>query len=318
MTSLNANQVRRILYEALEVWSKHSKLNFQEVVEYDSADIQVMFAKQKHGDGYDFDGPGNVLAHAFYPGTQRGGDAHFDEEEQWNIDDRTIEGYATSLKNVAVHEFGHSLGLGHSSVQGAVMFPWYFGFRDGDLPEDDRLAIQTLYGVRDGSKQWGPNPRRHHFTKPTIKTTTTRPPTTRRYYSNRRVEIITRKPDYEYQTRNPNKPRYYPSEVTTQKTSTNHHQHRHHHHHHNNHNNNNNNPSHKPQTCDTTYDAITIIRGEIFIFKGRFLWRISSNGLVPGYPHEINKMWRELPSNLTHVDSVYENKKRQIVFFIGE
>lgn len=77
-----------------------------------------MFAKQKHGDGYDFDGPGNVLAHAFYPGTLRGGDAHFDEEEPWHLDDRTIESHRTSLKNVAIHEFGHSLGLGHSSVQG--------------------------------------------------------------------------------------------------------------------------------------------------------------------------------------------------------
>lgn len=197
------------------------------------------------------------------------------------------------------------------------MFPWYFGFRDGDLPEDDRLAIQSLYGVRDGSKQWGPNPRRHHFTQPTTKTTTTTTTwrTPRRYNTHRRVDV-TRRPYYEYSTRSPYKPRYYPSDVTPTKSTSlpTRHSHRHHHHHHQY--DNELNP--KPDTCDTAYDAITIIRGEIFIFKGRYLWRIGQEGLIPGYPHEINKMWRELPRDLTKIDTVYENKKRQIVFFIGK
>lgn len=61
-----------------------------------------------------------------------------------------------------------------------------------------------------------------------------------------------------------------------------------------------------------------MIRGEIFIFKNRYLWRIGNEGLLPGYPHEIMKMWNELPTTLTHIDTVYENKRRQIVFFIGE
>lgn len=41
---LSVGQTRRILHEALDVWSKNSKLNFQEVYS-DEADIQVMFAK---------------------------------------------------------------------------------------------------------------------------------------------------------------------------------------------------------------------------------------------------------------------------------
>lgn len=279
--------------------------------------LQTLLRKH-HGDGYDFDGPGNILAHAFYPGSGRGGDAHFDIDEDWQLDDRSVEHHGTSLKNVAVHEFGHSLGLGHSSVQGAVMFPWYHGYRgDGDLPEDDRIAIQQIYGARDGARQWGPNsdsnPRRQTTRRTTTQptTTTTKRYNTRRYYSDRRQnESNGRRNSFDtnYPPRYPERPRYYPSvptksSTTTEPTTRYHHHNRHH-------------P--KPDTCNTSYDAITMIRGEIFIFKGRYLWRIGADGLLDGYPHEITKMWNELPRLLTHVDTVYENKRRQIVFFIGE
>lgn len=53
----------------------------------------------------------------------------------------------TSLFAVAAHEFGHSLGLSHSSVSGALMYPWYQGLKANfELPDDDREAIQRLYG----------------------------------------------------------------------------------------------------------------------------------------------------------------------------
>lgn len=53
----------------------------------------------------------------------------------------------TSLYTVAAHEFGHSLGLAHSSVPSSLMYPWYHGLKpDSELSDDDRFGIQILYG----------------------------------------------------------------------------------------------------------------------------------------------------------------------------
>lgn len=48
---------------------------------------------------------------------------------------------------VAVHEFGHALGLNHASIEEAIMFERY----DNDfkrLHRDDIKGIQAMYGKK--------------------------------------------------------------------------------------------------------------------------------------------------------------------------
>ena len=89
---------------------------------------------------YPFDNSDRVLAHAYFP---KDGRAHFDEDETFTHG--TSSGF--NLLLVAVHEFGHSLGLRHSNVEEAIMYPYYTGYvPDMKLHPDDIVGIQYLYG----------------------------------------------------------------------------------------------------------------------------------------------------------------------------
>ncbi|XP_077200331.1 interstitial collagenase-like isoform X2 [Paroedura picta] len=135
--------VEDAIERAWKVWSVVTPLTFTKT-SADSADILISFLAGYHrSNPYDrgFDGNGGELAHAFYPAY--GGDAHFDEDENWTKD---LKG--TNLFLVAAHEFGHALGLGHSSIWGTLMYPIYVpsdpqNFR---LHEEDISRIQYLYG----------------------------------------------------------------------------------------------------------------------------------------------------------------------------
>ncbi|KAM8961366.1 matrix metalloproteinase-25 [Pelodytes ibericus] len=145
--SLTQDSTRTLIGSALQAWGRETQLSFFETP--GPADLRVGFLGGSHGDGYPFDGPGGTLGHAFFPGVgPSAGETHMDADEQWTYNDAADRG--TDLFAVAVHEFGHSLGLSHSSSQESIMKPYYQGtvgdHRTYRLPEDDVDAIQTLYG----------------------------------------------------------------------------------------------------------------------------------------------------------------------------
>ncbi|NXX75658.1 MMP7 protein, partial [Urocolius indicus] len=139
---LPPRKVEDAIKRAFMVWSDVTPLRFQRISR-GTADIMIAFARHEHGDGSPFDGRGNTLAHAFAPGEGLGGDAHFDDDEWWSETNREV-----NLFLVAAHEFGHSLGLAHSNVHGALMYPVYSYVNPATfrLSEDDKRGIQKLYG----------------------------------------------------------------------------------------------------------------------------------------------------------------------------
>jgi len=133
-------EIRRALAE----WSRVASVTF---VPGASATanraINIFFANGENGDGYPFDGRGNVLAHTFYPAAPNpeplAGDMHLDEAEPWRV------GSNVDLYSVALHELGHALGLGHSDKPGAVMYPYYHSATS--LTAEDVSAILSLYAA---------------------------------------------------------------------------------------------------------------------------------------------------------------------------
>ena len=127
---------------AWEVWSSVTELRFEQR-RSGKVHVDIRFEDGEHGDGDSFDGLGGTLAHAFFPVYR--GDVHFDDSEHWTM--KTLAG--TNLLQTAAHEFGHSLGLSHSTEYQALMAPFYRGYQtELSLAEDDVTAVQALYGKK--------------------------------------------------------------------------------------------------------------------------------------------------------------------------
>ncbi|KAE8694152.1 Eukaryotic aspartyl protease family protein [Hibiscus syriacus] len=139
---ISVRRLRPIITRALQKWAVVSDFTFREVRFFSRSDVVLGFHRRGHGDNYPFDGPGNVLAHAFAP---QYGKLHFDADENWSSNNLTRFNQI-DLESVSIHELGHILGLGHSRDPDAIMYAYYMpGSIKRDLSQDDIDGIRALY-----------------------------------------------------------------------------------------------------------------------------------------------------------------------------
>ncbi|XP_063921209.1 72 kDa type IV collagenase-like [Zophobas morio] len=311
---LGEDSVTKNIQLALDTWGKYGHLRFQKAATPD-ADIIVAFGSSYHGDRYPFDGPGNILAHAFFPNEDQGfgGDIHFDADEEWKDGWKEEDEEGMDFLTVAVHELGHSLGLSHSIDLNSVMFPYYRRNEIGGLPQlgyDDILGMYELYIRRnikddnyipttdDGGFETtttSSTSRTTHDPSTTSETsteTTTEPQYTTNFGNDNSTSILYTGDDESVDIH-----RYHDPKHTIPST---------------------NSPS-LPYICHGRFDAVAVLRQEIFIFKERYVWRLKDLGKVdPGYPLLITQMFPDLPTSIDQIDAAYERPDGMIVLFTGD
>lgn len=76
-----------------------------------------------------------------------------DDEWVWSDGPGSPSGGTADLQAIVTHEFGHSLGLGHSGVFSATMFPSASGGTGPrSIAGDDQAGVQSIYGSLTSNK----------------------------------------------------------------------------------------------------------------------------------------------------------------------
>jgi hypothetical protein len=160
---LPASLIRGSIEEALRVWSRHAPLNFIEVPDeervpsfsdYPDGQIGEIRFSHLYYNGPDVPGQpptAKALAYFYNGSTNLAADVFFDHSDPWQ-EMGTLP--RPDILGAAIHEIGHTLGLGHTDDPTANMY-WIFhrfaGLGTGQLFPDDIAGIQSIYGAGVGS-----------------------------------------------------------------------------------------------------------------------------------------------------------------------
>jgi len=294
-TGLTKQEVDDTMEKAFKVWEKPTDLKFEKRTS-GKVHIDIRFERRSHGDDDPFDGEGGTLAHAFFP--VFGGDAHFDDDEDWTVN--TPRG--TSLLMTASHELGHSLGLSHSNVRRSLMAPFYRGYeKDVRLDDDDIRGIQALYGDQSSSNKESTTRGGIGVRTNTIPTTTTQRPKSKDFDNKELCRgnldtMVTLKNDITYAFSGN---RYWKLTETSVAPGY-------------------------PRDISSAWDglpgnldaAFTWTNGKTYFFKGSQYWRFSEVGRMDrGYPKDFSKGFSGVPEGVDAAMVWAVNKK--IYFFKG-
>ncbi|XP_035638204.2 uncharacterized protein LOC118391192 [Oncorhynchus keta] len=279
---MSVAEVDNSIERALQVWAKVSPLRFTRIYR-GTADIMISFGNRNHGDFYPFDGPEGTLAHAFSPGADIGGDAHFDDDEYFTFS--STRGYNLFL--VAAHEFGHSLGLSHSNDPGALMFPVY-SYTDPStfsLPRDDVTGIQYIYGP---NPDVNPNPDKPDPT-PVSTPDACDPTLVLDAVTTLRGEKMFFKGRFFW--------RIYPQSSKPHQNLI---------------------KTFWPELPDNINAAYeSQLSDRVFLFKDHQVWALYGYDIVPGYPRNLKSLG--LPRTVNKVDAaLYDEHSRKTLFFVGD
>jgi hypothetical protein len=149
---------RNALKQALARWNPVTPLKFQfggttnTVSGGDQVNV-IVFDKQNFAAG------SSILAfcEGFFftndPRTRIEGDIHFNNRDfRWTMGPSNPNNNVYKVLPVAVHELGHSVGLGHTAITEATMF---FSAQSGDIGEtlhiDDTSGAKFLYNARQNT-----------------------------------------------------------------------------------------------------------------------------------------------------------------------
>jgi hypothetical protein len=160
---LPASLIRGSIEEALSVWARHAPLHFVEVPDegrvptlsdYPDGQFGEIRFSHLYYNGPDIPGQqprAKALAYFRNPATNLSTDVFFDHGDPWQEVGTLPQ---PDILGAAIHEIGHTLGLGHSADSTANMY-WIFhrfaGLGTGELFPDDIAGIQSIYGAGVGS-----------------------------------------------------------------------------------------------------------------------------------------------------------------------